>query len=42
MWWVPDFSTRKYHDVLLALDEQMRGGRPFVAYSPRHLIEARR
>lgn len=42
VWWVPDFSTCKYHDVLLALDEQMRGGRPFVAYSTRHLIEARR
>lgn len=42
VWWVPDFSVEKYRDALLALDRQMREGRPFVAHSTRHLIEARR
>lgn len=42
VWWVPDFSARKYRDALLALDRQMRRGEPFVAHSTRHLIEARR
>lgn len=42
VWWVPDFSAEKYRDALLALDRQMREGQPFVAYSTRHLIEARR
>ncbi|NHZ33303.1 methyltransferase domain-containing protein [Massilia rubra] len=42
VWWVPDFSVAKYHDELLALDRQMRQGEPFVSYSTRHLIEARR
>lgn len=42
VWWVPDFSARKYRDALLALDGQMRRGEPFVAHSTRHLIEARR
>ncbi|QKH33945.1 methyltransferase domain-containing protein [Achromobacter pestifer] len=42
VWWVPDFSARKYRDALLALDGKMRRGEPFVAHSTRHLIEARR
>ncbi|NMK47217.1 class I SAM-dependent methyltransferase [Achromobacter sp. Bel] len=42
VWWVPDFSVEKYRDALQALDRQMREGRPFVAHSTRHLIEARR
>ncbi|NHZ41697.1 class I SAM-dependent methyltransferase [Massilia aquatica] len=42
VWWVPDFSVAKYHDELLALDRRMRQGEPFVTYSTRHLIEARR
>ncbi|MFG0340939.1 class I SAM-dependent methyltransferase [Pseudomonas sp. zjy_13] len=42
VWWVPDFSTSKYQDALLALDRRMRQGDPFVAFSTRHLIEARR
>ena len=42
VWWVPDFSIDKYRVQLGELDEQMRGGRPVVAYSTRHLIEARR
>lgn len=42
VWWVPDFSVRKYRHHLVELDAQMRGGEPFVAYSTRHLIDARR
>jgi len=42
VWWVPDFSVEKYRDRLVQLDTQMRGGEPVVAYSTRHLIEARR
>lgn len=42
VWWVPDFSVRKYRSVLQALDAQMRGGEPVVAHSTRHLIEAER
>ncbi|WP_263264571.1 class I SAM-dependent methyltransferase [Pseudomonas sp. RIT-PI-S] len=42
VWWVPGFSVRTYRARLLALDNQMRGGTPFVAHSTRHLIEARR
>lgn len=42
VWWVPDFSPHKYHDTLLRLDAQMRGGVPLVAHSTRHLIEARK
>ncbi|WP_454908755.1 class I SAM-dependent methyltransferase [Variovorax gossypii] len=42
VWWVPDFSTGKYRDELLALDRRMRQGEAFVAHSSRHLIEARR
>jgi hypothetical protein len=42
VWWVPDFSVEKYLDKLRGLDAQMRNGRPFVAYSSRHLLEARR
>lgn len=42
VWWVPDFSVQKYRKHLVELDVQMRGGEPFVAYSTRHLIDARR
>jgi hypothetical protein len=42
IWWVPDFSVDRYHDKLVDLDKQMRGGSPVVAHSTRHLIEARR
>lgn len=42
VWWVPDFSVDTYHDQLRALDDQLRGGTPFVAHSTRHLIEAER
>lgn len=42
VWWVPDFSVEKYRDELAELDVRMRAGEPVVAYSTRHLIEARR
>lgn len=42
VWWVPDFSAEKYLTKLHELDLQMRSGSPAVAYSTRHLIEARR
>jgi SAM-dependent methyltransferase len=42
VWWVPDFSVDKYLDKLVHLDAQIRNGKPFVAHSGRHLIEARR
>lgn len=42
VWWVPDFTVGTYRDRLVELDAQMRKGRPVVAYSTRHLIEARR
>jgi SAM-dependent methyltransferase len=42
IWWVPHFSVEKYHDKLAELDRRMRSGEPFIAYSSRHLIEARR
>lgn len=42
VWWVPDFAVHRYLNELLALDRQMRDGEPFVAYSTRHLVEARR
>ncbi|CAN7450562.1 methyltransferase domain-containing protein [Terrabacter sp. LjRoot27] len=42
VWWVPDFSVEGYRDALERLDAELRAGRPFVAHSTRHLIEARR
>ncbi len=42
VWWVPDFSVQRYLDELVELDRQMRRGEPFIAFSARHLIEARR
>lgn len=42
VWWVTDFSVVKYRDRLLELDARMRNGNPVIAYSTRHLIEARR
>jgi SAM-dependent methyltransferase len=41
-WWVPDFSVERHRDALVRLDADLRAGRPFVAHSTRHLIEARR
>lgn len=42
VWWVPDFSVDKYVDTLGELDHQMRQGKPVVAHSTRHLIDAQR
>ena len=42
VWWVPGFSIDTYEDRLRDLDAQLRSGQPFVAHSPRHLIDARR
>ncbi|MDH4572193.1 SAM-dependent methyltransferase [Salinicola acroporae] len=42
VWWVPDFSVSRYRHLLRQLDSDMRQGKPFVAHSTRHLIEARR
>ena len=42
VWWVPDFSVARYEEELRRLDRGMREGRPFVAHSSRHLIDARR
>jgi SAM-dependent methyltransferase len=42
VWWVPDFSVERYRDKLQDLDSRIRHDGPFVAYSTRHLIEARR
>ena len=42
VWWVPDFTVDRYLDVLRSLDAHIRAEGPFVAYSTRHLIEARR
>ncbi len=41
VWWVPDFSVARFEEPLRRLDAQLRGGDAFVAYSSRHLIEAR-
>jgi SAM-dependent methyltransferase len=41
VWWVPDFDPVRDRDRLLAADELMRSGKPFVAHSTRHLIDAR-
>ncbi|WP_133518298.1 methyltransferase domain-containing protein [Curtobacterium flaccumfaciens] len=42
IWWVPDFSVERYRDRLRDLHELIQRDGPFVAYSARHLIEARR
>ncbi|MDF2785249.1 MAG: methyltransferase type 11 [Pantoea eucrina] len=42
VWWVPGFSVEKYYKELQAMDQKMRLSQPFVAYSTRHLIEAKR
>jgi SAM-dependent methyltransferase len=42
VWWVPDFSVDRYRGKLQELDRRIRRSGPFVAYSTRHLIEARR
>lgn len=42
VWWVPDFSVRRYHGRLLEMHRTIEQRGAFVAHSTRHLIEARR
>ncbi len=42
IWFVPDFTVEKYRDRLQALHERIQAAGPFVAYSRRFLIEARK
>lgn len=42
VWWVPDFSVRRYETQLRELDRHIREHGSFLAHSTRHLIEARR
>ena len=42
IWWVPGFSVEEHEGTLRDLDAEMRDGRPVVAHSTRHLIQARR
>ena len=42
VWWVPGFSVEEHEGTLRELDAGMRAGRPVVAHSTRHLVEARR
>ncbi|MGC5258967.1 hypothetical protein ACPXCG_21720 [Gordonia sp. DT218] len=42
VWWVADFSIGTYANTLCEMAADMRAGRPFVAHSTRHLIDARR
>ncbi|WP_416972026.1 class I SAM-dependent methyltransferase [Streptomyces sp. 4F14] len=42
VWMVPGFTAARYETELRALHRRITAGGPFVAYSARHLIEARR
>lgn len=42
IWFVPDFTVEKYHDQLKALHERIQASGPFIAYSRRFLIQARK
>ncbi len=42
IWFVPDFTVEKYRDRLVALHERIQARGPFIAYSRRFLIEARK
>lgn len=42
IWFVPDFTVAKYHDRLAALHERIQAAGPFIAYSRRFLIDARK
>ncbi|GAA2781342.1 class I SAM-dependent methyltransferase [Kitasatospora sp. CM 4170] len=42
IWMVPGFTVDAYRDRLRELDARIRAEGPFVAYSSRHLIEARK
>jgi len=42
IWFVPDFTVEKYHGQLKALHERIQASGPFIAYSRRFLIQARK
>jgi SAM-dependent methyltransferase len=42
IWFVPDFTVEKYRGQLKALHERIQASGPFIAYSRRFLIEARK
>jgi SAM-dependent methyltransferase len=42
IWTVPDFTVERYRDRLRELHEQIAADGPFVAYSSRTLVEARK
>jgi SAM-dependent methyltransferase len=42
IWTVPDFTVERYRDRLRELHEQIEAEGPFVAYSSRTLVEARK
>jgi SAM-dependent methyltransferase len=42
IWWVPDFTVKRYEARLRALHDLIQREGVFVAHSTRHLIEARR
>jgi SAM-dependent methyltransferase len=42
IWMVPDFTVEAYRDRLLAMHELIMAEGPFVSYSTRYLIEARK
>lgn len=42
VWTVPDFTVARYRDRLAALHEQITTGGPFVSYTNRLLVEARK
>lgn len=42
VWWVPDFSVKRYHDRLADLDQRIRSDGQFLAHSTRHLLQATR
>jgi len=42
IWFVPDFTVERYRDQLKALHERIQTSGPFIAYSRRFLIEARK
>lgn len=41
IWWVPDFTVDRYRARLRDLHDLIRREGPFIAYSTRHLIDAR-
>lgn len=42
VWTVPDFTVARYHDRLVAMQEQITTGGPFVSHGRRFLIELKK